>query len=48
MGNPTLTDIQAELRRIGDDARAAYEAAWDARMAEWKEGIFQIDIGQDG
>jgi hypothetical protein len=48
MSNPTLTDIQAELKRVGAEARAAYEAAWDARMAEWEQGIHRIDIGQDG
>jgi hypothetical protein len=48
MDKPTLTDIQADLKRIGAESRAAYEAAWDARIAEWKQGIFRIDIGQDG
>jgi hypothetical protein len=48
MSKPTLEDIQAELKRVGAEARAAYEASWDARMAEWEQGIHRIDIGQDG
>jgi len=49
MSNPqTLHDISAELKRIGAEARDAYDAAWAARIREWEQGIFRIDIGQDG
>lgn len=49
MSNPqTLHDISTDLKRIGAEQRAAYEAAWDARIEEWHQGIFRIDIGQDG
>jgi hypothetical protein len=48
MSKPTLEDIQAELKRVGAEARAAYEASWDTRMAEREQGIHRIDIGQDG
>ena len=49
MSNPqTLHDISTDLKRIGAEQRAAYEAAWDARIEEWHQGIFRIVIGQDG
>ena len=44
----TLDDISADLKRKAATARAAYEAAWETRMAEWQQGLHRVDIGQDG
>lgn len=36
------------LGELAAAARADYDAAWEARVGEWRNGIFRHDIGEDG